>query len=267
MRVPLARTYLAYERRFPIRRGKDRIAKLLTCAIGSVPLKAKCGPVLETLLDSQQDRALLRVDSSDRVLRELSGLRSNGVFVDIGANTGLYSLLASRQLGPDGIVLCFEPSFREYRRLLQNIAINRARAVIPFNFALTNSSEIIELAVASGHTGLNSIQKSSRFEYASQPCPSFSFDLIWRSLFGDRAIDLVKLDVEGAEFKVLEGMKDTLSRALIKKLVVEITPGFLKSFGSDKESLYGLMEKLGYSPSYADDSWQYDEVFAHKSCR
>lgn len=263
MKATLAKLYLLYDEHFPVQRGKARTANLLTDAIGAVQIRSRAGPTLEVFLNSQQDRHLVRLNESkdDQALNAIELLKQGDVFVDIGANIGFYSLLAAFRVGKTGRVLSFEPSFREYRRLLKNIEINDAPAVVPFNVGLSRESEIKDLAIATSHTGLNSLARSSRFESYCQPTPVFSFDWLWRQLFGPQRIDLIKIDVEGAESWVLEGMRWTLSERLPAKVIVEVTPKFLKDFGASKRSIYELMRGHGYVPLIRDESWQYDEVF------
>src|SRR5438309_4114648 len=80
-------------------------------------------------------------------------------FIDIGAHHGLYSLLASKKVGPSGRVVAFEPSPREFRRLRWNLALNRCRRVRAEPFALGATDGTADLFVCLGwDTGCNSLR-------------------------------------------------------------------------------------------------------------
>jgi Methyltransferase FkbM domain len=71
----------------------------------------------------------------------------------------------------------------------------------------------------------------------------------------------VKIDVEGAEYAVLSGMKSFLKKNNLKTVIVEITPKFLKRFNHNKDGIYALMEECGFQATVHSSDWQYDEVF------
>ncbi|MFN5513603.1 MAG: FkbM family methyltransferase [Cyanobacteriota bacterium] len=72
---------------------------------------------------------------------------------------------------------------------------------------------------------------------------------------------IVKIDVEGAEFSVLLGMKNFLKIEKVSAVVIEITPKFLNRFGHTKEMIYSFMNDCGFTPTVQSTEWQYDEVF------
>jgi transposase-like protein len=65
--------------------------------------------------------------------------------------------------------------------------------------------------------------------------------------FKDRKINLVKIDVEGSELKVLKGMEEILKAHTIERLVIEIKPRFFKCFSYKKEDIYNLLYRYGYT--------------------
>ncbi|MCZ7612749.1 MAG: FkbM family methyltransferase [Ignavibacteriaceae bacterium] len=84
--------------------------------------------------------------------------------MDVGANIGFYSLNASRIIGNSGRVYSFEPSVREYIRLLNNIRINDVKNIIPYNFALCDKQGEFVLSTAKTHTGLNTLNDKNEFD-------------------------------------------------------------------------------------------------------
>src|SRR4030042_2530798 len=75
-------------------------------------------------------------------------LKDGMVFIDTGANIGLYSLFAAEKVGSDGKVISLEPSNREYIALQENISLNRMNNIIPLQYAAgnKNSSGILKIS-------------------------------------------------------------------------------------------------------------------------
>jgi FkbM family methyltransferase len=136
-------------------------------------------------------------------------LPAGGVFFDVGANVGIYSLLASRWAGPIGRVFSFEPSEREFLSLRRHVELNGLSNVTPLRAAVADRDGTFELQVAAfPHAGLNTT--ASRFAYDgveashTERVEGVRLDSFAERLRLDR-IDLVKMDVEGAEAAALAG--------------------------------------------------------------
>jgi FkbM family methyltransferase len=255
--------YFWYNSHFPIKRGKQFLAKLLSRYYGSFIVKSKSGVWLDIYLKSPQDMHLISLkkdESSDQILKSIAELKQGDTFVDIGANIGYYSILASQEIGQSGMAYSFEPSFREYRRLLNGILLNGVTNIMPFNFAISDFCGHNNFLIESDHTGMNKLNISTLTNSLSITVPTFSFDSIVINQCIEK-IDLMKIDVEGAEFLVLSGMKETLAARKVKVIVVEITPKFLNEFGHNKDQIYSLMESFGFSPIVNSKEWQFDEIF------
>lgn len=253
----LFKIYLLYENKFPINRGKFSLSKLITKLLGKVSIKTPNGIWLSIIPSSSMDRSYLlkKNDSHMTVIREICKLEKGDVFVDIGANIGYYSFTAASIVGDKGLVYSFEPSHREYIRLLHGLALNNANNVLPFNCALADHNGVMRFHVDEYHTGLNRLQE--RQEVRATMVPVFKADYIINA----QLIALVKIDVEGAEFQVLKGLQLKLEKKEILKLIVEITPSFLLKYNSSKSELYDFMNENHYKPIVNSEEWQYDEIF------
>lgn len=148
-------------------------------------------------------------------------LRPGGCFVDVGANIGLYAIRASRALGPGGQVLAFEPHPRTRSRLAFNLAANDCANVTVFAHAL---GEAEETASFFPDTGKNAGRSSMLAEAVGTPGEAIAVSV--RRLdtvldeHGVGAPDLVKVDVEGYEDRVLVPLlraraADRLPRAIL----------------------------------------------------
>ncbi len=251
--------FLLYDKIIPIQRGKFFISKIITRAIGEVNIKTDNGVWLRIIPLSPMDKSYLDADnlSHQIILQEIGKLNKGDVYMDVGANIGFYAFIASRIVGKEGLIYCFEPSKREYSRLLAGEELNKINNIVSFNCGLSDNNSISKLDVNQYHTGLNRFDENDTHVDEGLPVPVFRAD----HLISQKQIHLVKIDVEGAEFKVVKGLKELLSNRKITKLIIEITPSFLEKYSSSKNELYSFLEQYGYKPLINSKEWQYDEIF------
>jgi FkbM family methyltransferase len=176
-------------------------------------------------------------------------LEEGMTFVDIGANEGLFTLVASGRVGTGGRVLALEPSSREFELLASNIELNVLRNVEPFRLALYNHAGSSRLTRAGfGHEGQNTIgdriPNPGVSSAGSETVQLATLDAFVASEALER-VDLVKLDTEGCEERILQGGQATLRRFL-PILLIEIGPEQLAAHGSTVESLVELLADLDY---------------------
>jgi FkbM family methyltransferase len=137
-------------------------------------------------------------------------------FIDVGANAGLFSMLASRWVGDGGRVYAFEPSEREFRRLLDHITLNRLRNVTALRQAVGERSGIASLRVAEyPNAGHNTLAPSFRYpNVATARVEATEILTLDRfvELYRPERIDAVKIDIEGHECAALSGASSLLTR-------------------------------------------------------
>lgn len=186
------------------------------------------------------------------------GLRPGDTFVDVGANIGYFSLLGSRLVGRSGRVVAIEPSPRIVRQLRANIARNRVRNIRVAPVAASNTSGPLRLFEGPpehvGATGMFATGEASKeFEVQAMTLPEILTEDEARSA------RIIKIDVEGAEALVVQGMVPLLSvgRADLEA-VVEISPGRLAQLGQSTDEVLAVFARAGFNP-YAienDYSWE-----------
>jgi FkbM family methyltransferase len=130
------------------------------------------------------------------------------VVIDIGANYGFYSMLSSRLVGNEGVVLAFEPESTNYDILVANLGLNNIINVETFKMALGAVDGETKLYL-SEHPGAHSTasQVSSLFETVIVK----RLDSVLKELCIEK-VDLIKLDAEGAELGILYGALETISK-------------------------------------------------------
>ena len=184
-------------------------------------------------------------------------LKAGDVFLDVGANAGVFSLVAARYVGPGGHVYSFEPSEREYRRLSDAVALNHLEGVItPVRAAVGAHAGHVMLRVASEpHSGHNTL--GSRFAYDGigtstlEPVEMTTLDEFARRQ-APSSIDVIKLDVEGAEVAALAGAAAVLQRHR-PVMVVEVFSRSLASNGAEVAELQERLRNADYRLFTIDD--------------
>ena len=168
--------------------------------------------------------------------------RTNGVFYDIGANIGIYSLYAAHLSNVE--VFSFEPVLNNFSRLNLNIELNKFNNIFPFNIAVSNENklnqlEINDLRVGNSGAQLNTVNETQNKDVLKQEkVISFSVDTIVYQ-YGFPCPSFIKIDVDGIESLILQGMKKTLENENLKSILVEfndkeefdLNTQYLKSFG------------------------------------
>ena len=166
-------------------------------------------------------------------------LKPGMVFVDVGANDGYYTLFAARRVGPGGRVVSVEPSSRERGHLERNLARNGVGNVEIVPAALGAAPGHADLHLAHGvHTGHNTLGRFAHDDVVParvERVPLETLDAVVARL-GLPRVDVVKIDVEGAEANVIAGMRNVLT-LLRPMLMMEVNDGALRAQGSSEAAL------------------------------
>jgi FkbM family methyltransferase len=188
-----------------------------------------------------------------RVIRRY--LRPGDVVLDVGANAGIVSLAASRWVGPAGRVFAFEPSTREFARLSETIARNRAENITAVHAAAGARAGAAALRVAdAAHAGLNTLGRA--FAWEAETDRLERVEVVALDRFADRhavrGVRLIKLDIEGAEGEALTGARGILARDR-PILVVEVLGRALAASGWTVGALERVIRAAGYDIFAIDD--------------
>ncbi len=145
-----------------------------------------------------------------RIVADL--LKPGMVVIDIGANVGIYTLLAAKRVGKKGAVVAFEPSPRDRKILQENVFLNQCTNVTIKESALGATDGRAKLYVCDWETGCNSLRPPN----VSEPTHSTVVQLQTLDGYLDSGeaegdVDFIKIDVEGAELEVLRGAERLLT--------------------------------------------------------
>lgn len=134
------------------------------------------------------------------------------IFLDIGANIGHYSLLASKE--GFSRIICFEPDPDTYNRLCKNISLNKLKNVKAYNIGVGNTNGKLPFSKDEFNTGGNRFVESKKVKQnKNQPLLEVVKldDFLPSHKIKSEDIDFIKIDVEGFELDVLKGMQKTLN--------------------------------------------------------
>lgn len=176
-------------------------------------------------------------------------LDDGGVFWDIGAHVGYFSLVAATALKNRGQVVAFEPGSVAYARLAENIALNPYTNVKLYNLAVSNRDGEAVLYLA-GETADSSasLYGHGHQQARREVCRTVSLDRFLREE-GLHRPDLVKIDVEGAELAVLQGAAQMIA-ASPPLLLVEMEEKNLKAAGASKAAIHRFLTAFGYRAAF-----------------
>ena len=174
-------------------------------------------------------------------------LRPGMTVLDVGAHHGLYSLLASRRVGPTGRVIAFEPSARERRILHCHLWLNRCRNVRVEPLALGAERGEGQLFICLDYeTGCNSLRPPNVDERTRPVTVRVETLDHYLANAPVGRVDFVKLDVEGAELSALQGalkLLDGRERPIIMAELYEIRS---QPWGYQCREAYDFLAKRGF---------------------
>ena len=166
-------------------------------------------------------------------------------FIDVGANEGTFTLFASRCVGR---VVAVEPSSRERAQLESNVRRNRLRNVTIVPHALADQPGTARLHIAGkvhgGHNTLGEFAYQDAGDAGSEEVPVETLDALVERLAVSR-VDVIKIDVEGAELKVLTGGRHVLTR-WHPILLIEANEAALVGQGASTAAMLEFLRGLDY---------------------
>jgi FkbM family methyltransferase len=172
-------------------------------------------------------------------------LRPGGTFVDVGANWGYFTLLAAGLVGSAGRVVSVEPDPRLFALLEANLAANRlvnVRAVRAAAAAAPGEVRLAGFDPAGGNWGLTRVDPAAGSGFTARAA-TIDAEL---DAAGVGRVDLLKMDIEGAEDAALAGMAAGLRAGRYARLLVELHPGLLAARGASAEAVIDGLVAAGY---------------------
>ena len=186
-------------------------------------------------------------------------LKPGQTILEVGANIGYYALLEASVIGETGHIIAVEPGPKNLALLKRNIALNSLGQIIkPYHAAVSNSRGPIRLSLseASNCHRVRSAQGNNGAG-AYVEVPGTTGDVLIEELLGsDGRVDVIRMDVEGHEVQVLQGLEKTLSSNQPLIIYIEIHPDLIRAEAGDSEYQRFLSQLQSYG-------FRLDAAFRH----
>jgi FkbM family methyltransferase len=251
----ISKAIVAYLRHIPLQHGKWR---LLESSTGFLTVELEPGVLVRvsSMEDSYVAKGWKEVEEAKHLI---SLLKPGMTFFDVGANIGLYSILAAKRVGPRGVVHSFEPTPATAVRLEANVGLNNFSNIKVNQVALSDKRGTAKfyLHQADDRNSLSAISSNSIV------IPTITLDeYIAENLIS--AVDLMKMDVEGAELLVLQGASKLISGRNAPTIMLEINGPALEGMGTSEGDLTALLNECGYELRTLAQHSGYRNVLATK---
>jgi FkbM family methyltransferase len=189
----------------------------------------------------------------EELVQTLEGaLHEGGVFVDVGANEGYFSIVASKMVGPSGKVIAVEPQSRLQPVLERNVALNGAANVQIRRVAVSDHDGSVQIYLAPDTiSGATSLTKTRNYPV---PRESVCTMTLAQLLSHDAVeqVDLMKMDIEGFEYEAILGAKELFRAHRVRKLALELHTSILRKRGLNPQDIVSFLREAGYSISSFD---------------
>lgn len=241
-------------------RYQTSVAKLITYEW--VELKAHGFGMYASIEDEFIGRAIVQHQMYEPPVTALlkEKLTPGMTVLDLGANIGYFSLLSAALVGAHGRVIAFEPGFKNGQCLLLSAERNKFEQVQLYPFAVWDRKTTF-LYEGNGFTGTNAIVRDLPTDFgqlalslgvSTQPAQPFVQSMVLDQVLAHDRVDLIKIDIEGSEFRALRGARQLLSRCR-PLITTEFSPtALLKMSGCSGEEYLQFLISLGYTIAVFD---------------
>jgi FkbM family methyltransferase len=175
---------------------------------------------------------------------------SGNVVLDIGANIGDDTLVIARIIGSKGKVYAFEPDPENFKLLKKNVKANGYTNVVTVGKAVSNKNGKVKLFLSENNKADHRIYESDNSRKYVE-VDTISLDKYFGHL--SRKINVIKIDIQGAEMMAFEGMVKLFKDNKYPKLLTEFWPIGLKRCGSSSILFLKLIRGMKYVIYYVDE--------------
>jgi len=178
----------------------------------------------------------------------LENISNGDVVIDIGANIGDYTLIASKKVGSSGKVLAFEPLPETFSILKRNLQLNEVEHCLSFQKAVGEKPGMANLykSNASGTMGHLDSSLNGQNLIKKNETEVVTIDEVLSSNHIEN-VSMMKIDVEGFEHEVLLGCLQSFKESKIKKILCEVHFKYLESKGKSEKTIYDLLREHNFN--------------------
>ena len=168
------------------------------------------------------------------------------VVIDVGAHVGYYTLLMAQLVGKNGKVYSFEPDPVNFELLKKSVEINGFENVVLIQKAVSDTTEKIKLFLGDNDSAINRIYDAKLGDAKkSIDVESITIDEYFKE--NDKLFNFIKIDSEGSEAKIINGMEKFLTKNRKLIMMTEFFPFLIKKSGDEPNQYLKSLEKSGFS--------------------
>lgn len=200
-------------------------------------------------LDSILDKMIFTNEfENEEVMFLKRFLKPGDQFIDIGANSGLFTIYAAQKVGAQGQVFAFEPTDTTYRKLCENVVLNNFTNISTHQLAISAKNEDLEFySLSEGFDAWNSLAKPIvDKKYKILNVKAIQIDKMDEIGIDFNKSKLVKIDIEGWELKAIKGGVNCLKNEKSPVLMIEFADEHARNTGGSCRELYTFLESLDY---------------------
>jgi FkbM family methyltransferase len=171
-------------------------------------------------------------------------LKPGATFIDVGANIGYFTKLAAEAVGKRGNVYAFEIELDNYYALHQNV--NNYSNTHVLHLGISNNNSFATVNHSSHSANHSMVHTKNHLDGKKFSVATITLDHFWKIYLQKAPIQLIKIDVEGAELMVLNGMDDILSENMIAAMIIELYPDIIQNAGFETSDLFRILAKNFY---------------------
>ncbi len=177
----------------------------------------------------------------------LNSLLGEGdTFVDLGANEGYFSIIASKIVGNSGKVISIEPQSRLQSVIFRNMSENKAFNIDVFQRAISDHIGIASLSLLPDmNTGGSGLFCATKYSVPKENVPQVTLAHLLNQTCKDK-IRLLKMDIEGFEYEAIFGSENYFINDIIENIALELHPTLLERRGKSAEEILHFLQKCGY---------------------
>lgn len=180
-------------------------------------------------------------------------LKTGAFVIDVGANFGHYAMVAGGAVGPNGLVVAFEPHDATFALLSENCALQPSRNITPVCAGVAERDGALALTGDTGNPGGHSFVAANVYRTGETvTVPVYAIDSYIAEQHGDRKLDVMKIDVQGLEGQVIRGATATIDRDR-PIIFMEVSPEPMRNAGDDYRDLLRFFEHQHYGVHLFDD--------------
>ena len=235
--------------------GKERLSSLIKLS-DSVKKKLHNGIVwlknediaIHSTVDNFIECAILSTGTYEDDINKLIRISLNAGenAIDIGGNIGLQSIRMAKCTGMQGKIYAFEPLAHLQEKFRKNIQLNKVDNVSLFPYALSDEEGELEFTVNKNSWNQGTFSLSHTGDGVEKQLVSIKIADNIPEIQNLESLALIKIDVEGFEFQVIKGLKQTIQKYR-PRLIFEYDENYWKKTGQSMEECYAFLKACNYT--------------------